>query len=282
MVFASEGYVYFPSEDFILHTIVSANHFPDKFWGIGNNTPASNVENYAVSQFDIYPQILKNIYSDFFIGVGYEFQNIFQFSYNHDGTSLFDKENIIGRNGGHISGVGFIMTWDSRNNAFSPSKGFYAQYSVTNYQDYLGSNFNFLINNLDIRKYFTLPKERVIAMQFNLISTEGDVPVRDLANIGSNSYMRGYYEGRYTDKNLTAFQTEFRTPIWKRIGAVFFTGAGKVGARFRDLWNFDHLKPTVGMGLRFAISPKEKLNLRLDAGVGKQSHGSYLNMGEAF
>ena len=282
IVFASEGYVYFPSENFILHTIVTANHFPDKFWGLGNNTPSSNVENYAISQFDIYPQLLRNIVSDLFVGVGYEFQNVFQFDYNRDGTSLFDQENIVGKDGGHISGAGFIMTWDSRNNAFSPSKGFYAQYSLTGYQDYLGSDFNFRINNLDVRKYFSLPSERVLAMQFNLISTKGEVPIRNMTNIGTNSYMRGYYEGRYQDKNLTAVQTEFRTPIWKRLGAVVFAGAGKVGAHFRDLWNFDHLKPTAGMGLRFAISPKEKLNLRLDAGIGKQSHGTYLNMGEAF
>ncbi len=282
LVFASEGYVYFPSEDFILHNIATISHFPDKFWGLGNNTTAANVENYAISQIDLYPQLLKNIYSDLFVGVGYEFQSVYQFTYDKSGNSLFDNENIVGRQGGHISGAGFIMTWDSRNNAFSPSAGFYAQYSMTSYQDYFGSNFNFIVNNVDVRKYFAMPKDRVMAMQFNLIASEGNVPIRSMANIGTNSYMRGYYEGRFTDKNLTAFQTEFRTPIWKRLGAVIFGGAGKVGARFRDLWNFDHLKPTAGMGLRFAISPKEKLNLRLDAGVGRQSHGSYLNMGEAF
>ena len=62
LVFATEGYVYFPSEKFILHTIFTYSHFPDRFWGLGNNTASSSVERYAISQYDLYPQLLKNIF----------------------------------------------------------------------------------------------------------------------------------------------------------------------------------------------------------------------------
>jgi hypothetical protein len=36
------------------------------------------------------------------------------------------------------------------------------------------------------------------------------------------------------------------------------------------------------VGLRYALRPREKLNLRVDAGFGKQSQGTYVNIGEAF
>jgi outer membrane protein assembly factor BamA len=284
LVFASESNIYFPSEKYILHTILSASRFPDRFWGLGNTTSEGALERYAISQVDIYPSLLRKVYSDLFVGIGYEYQNVFDFTFdNPDGQSLFESEDIQGRHGGKISGSSFILTWDSRNNAFSPTKGFYAQYVFGAYRDYMGSDFNFTIQNWDVRKYFTLYKDHVLAMQFNMIVTDGNVPIRQLSNIGSNSYMRGYYEGRYTDHDMIAVQAEYRSPIiWRRIGAVAFVGTGKVGSQISELVDFRSLKPSFGIGLRYSLKPSERLNLRVDAGFGKKSQGTYINMGEAF
>ena len=267
-VFASDGTVYFTNEKYILHFIASYSLFPDRFWGRGNETPSSNQEKYTIYQYDLYPQLLRKVFSDFYLGVSYEFQNVFNFEYNKDGTSLFDTQNITGKSGGKISGTGFLITWDSRNNAFSPSKGFYVQYYVAYYGKGIGSDFDFTIRSIDIRKYFSFKKERVLAFQLNLVSTIGDTPVRDLAFIGSNSYMRGYYEGRYADYNMIAFQGEFRVPVKGRWGFTTFAGVGRVGSTLGDVFQIHSLKPSIGIGLRYALRPKEKLNLRLDAGFG--------------
>ncbi len=282
LVFATQGTIYFPNEKYIFHFIVSYSHFPDRFWGLGNETPASNEENYVITQYDIHPELLRRVVSHFYLGISYEYQDVFSFKYNKDGTSLFDTENITGRNGGHISGAGILITWDSRDNAFSPSKGFYLQYSVGYYRDFLGSNFNFTLRNLDIRKYFSLKKNRILAFQFNLISTIGNTPIRDLGTMGSSSYMRGYYDGRYTDFNMIAFQGELRLPIYKRWGLTTFAGIGRVGDHLQDVFSLQNLKPSVGIGIRYALRPSEKINLRADYGFGKDSSGSYVNIGEAF
>jgi hypothetical protein len=283
VVLASESNIYFPHEDFILHLIVSASHFPDKFWGLGNTTPSSAEEDYTISQYDIYPQLIRKIRPNLFAGINYEFQNVFRFQYdNKQGESLFDTENIAGRYGSKISGTGIVLCWDSRNNAFSPSKGFYIQYFVNAYRDFIGSDYNFNIQNLDVRKYFDLHHDRVLAFQLNMIAASGSIPIRDFSVMGTNMYMRGYYEGRYQDRNLIAFQTEFRTPVYKRWGAVLFTGIGKVGPNLASVVNGQGLKPSVGIGLRFSLNKKEKLNLRIDAGFGKHSQGTYINLAEAF
>ena len=282
LVFASDGTVYFPKEKFILHFIASFSHFPDRFWGLGNETPSENQEKYSISQYDLYPQLLRKVFSDFYLGVSYEFQNVYNFEYNTDGTSLFDTQNVTGRYGGKISGAGLLVTWDSRNNAFSPSKGFYVQYNVAYYDQKIGSDFNFAVRSLDVRKYIPLKKNRVLAFQANLVSTIGNTPVRDLAYIGSSTYMRGYYEGRFADYNMLAFQGEFRCPITERWGFTTFAGVGRVGNKLSDLFIPENLKPSVGFGIRYALRPKEKLNLRVDAGFGKQSQGTYINIGEAF
>ncbi len=282
LVIASDGTIYSPNEKYILHFIASFSHFPDRFWGLGNETSVDNQEKYSISQFDIYPQLLRKVFADFYLGVSYEFQNVYNFEYNTDGTSLFDIQNITGRKGGKISGAGILITWDSRNNAFSPSKGFYIQYYLGDYNRNIGSDFNFTLHNMDIRKYFAFKKDRVLAFQLNIVSTVGNTPVRDLASIGSSSYMRGYYEGRYTDRSMAAFQTEFRVPVTTRWGFTTFAGIGRVGSSLSDALKFESLKPSFGVGLRYALRPKEKLNLRVDAGFGQQSQGTYINIGESF
>ncbi len=45
---------------------------------------------------------------------------------------------------------------------------------------------------------------------------------------------------------------------------------------------FDQLKYSYGGGLRVMLSKSEKLNLRLDYGIGEQSSGFYFQLGEAF
>lgn len=282
LIFASDGTVYFPNERFIFHMLLSFSHFPDRFWGLGNETPSSNQENYSITQYNIYPQLLRKIFSDFYLGISYEYQNVYKFEYNKDGSSLFDTENITGKNGGKISGAGFLVTWDSRNNAFSPSKGLYIQYYDGFYRDYIGSDFNFDLRHLDIRTYFSLRKDRVLAFQFNLVSTSGNTPIRDLASIGSSSYMRGYYDGRYTDYNMVALQTELRVPVSGRWGFTTFAGIGRVGSSLQEAFTLEHIKPSIGIGLRYSLRPKEKLNIRVDAGFGKESEGTYVNIGEAF
>ena len=284
LVIASEGTVYFPNERYILLTRLSFSHFPDRFWGLGNDTPTSNQENYEIEQFNFYPRLLRNIFSDFYVGLGYEYQNVFSFKYNREATppSLFDTQNVTGRDGGIISGAVFLITYDSRSHAFSPSKGFYVQYSIGYYREALGSNFNFTIRTLDMRKFIPFPKGRVLALQLHMVSTIGNTPIRDMATIGSSSYMRGYYDGRFADYNMIAIQGEFRFPVYRRWGLTTFAGVGRVAPSLTEVFHFDNLKPSFGFGVRFALRPREKLNLRVDAGFGKESSGTYVNIGEAF
>jgi len=162
LVAATEGNIYFPNEKYILYVVSSATRFPDKFWGLGNQTPNSALENYSISQFSIFPKLMRRVYSSVYAGVGYEFQHVFRFEYDHSGASVFDEENIVGRNGGWVSGPGATVTWDSRNHAFSPSRGFYVQLYAGIYRKAVGSDFNFAVRSVDVRKYLALRRNVVL------------------------------------------------------------------------------------------------------------------------
>lgn len=285
-VLGTESTIFFPGERYILKTHASASYFPDRFWGLGNQSRSEDLEKYTIGQFYIYPQLLRKIYRNFFLGISYEMQNVFKFEYGEGkppGGSLFDIENVNGRHGSIVAGLGLVMQWDGRNNAFSPSKGFYLSYTVNDFTPRLGSSYAYTNHFIDLRKYYSVGrKDNVIAFQVVGNFNEGTVPIRSMANIGSNSMMRGYYEGRYVDKNLFGMQAEYRFHLKGRFGMVLFTALGRVGSQVADVVSFQNLKPSLGTGLRYAVDKKEKLNLRLDFGVGNQSNGFYFNLIEAF
>ena len=93
--------------------------------------------------------------------------------------------------------------------------------------------------------------------------------------------MRGYYEGRYRDRQYLAGQAEYRFPLWWRIGGAAFAGMGDVAPDLGS-FTFSSLKPSYGLGLRFMINKEEKVNIRLDYAWGKETSGFYLEITEAF
>ena len=91
--------------------------------------------------------------------------------------------------------------------------------------------------------------------------------------------MRGYYEGRYRDKNIIEGQIELRQHIKGRNGIVLWLGAAEVFPKFNKM-RFDEILPNGGVGYRWEF--KKKINVRLDCGFGKNGPGFLFNINEAF
>jgi outer membrane protein assembly factor BamA len=271
--------VFFPGEKYVLRMENSFSSFPDKFWGIGNHTPEGAVEGYDFKQFYINPQLLRKVYRKFFLGINYEYQQVFDFHYGPN--SLFEKQDVLGRYGSYVSGLGLVISRDSRNNAYSPDYGSLMQLIYTHFDRALGSQFNYSTAELDIRKFIRITPNQVLALQTFGTFTFGDVPFRNLGVIGSPNVMRGYYSGRYRDKNLLAFQAEYRVHVWWRFGVVGFAGLGQVQNRIGDIL-LNEFKYSVGGGVRLALLQKERFNLRFDYGFGNQSQAFYVVVSEAF
>jgi hypothetical protein len=93
--------------------------------------------------------------------------------------------------------------------------------------------------------------------------------------------MRGFYEGRFRDKQVFILQTEFRRPLFWRIGGVVFASGGSVSENHDEI-NWRELKFAYGVGLRFAITPEERVFARVDFGGGANTYGFYVQVNEAF
>jgi len=271
--------VFFPGEKYWFRMESSFSSFPDRFWGIGNDTPDENEERYDFKQFFFNPVLLRKIYRQVFVGLSYEYQRVYDFSFEPGGQ--FEVLDVEGRFGNYTSGLGLVISRDSRNNAYSPNKGSLLQFSFTNFNKALGSETAFRVYKLDMRKFVKTSPTHVLAMQAFGTFTSGNLPYRYLPVIGSPTVMRGYYSGRFRDKNLLAFQAEYRMPVWWRFGVVGFVGMGQVSDQIGNL-RFDAFKLSAGAGLRIALLQQEKFNLRLDYGFGNKSQAFYIVVSEAF
>lgn len=279
LILVASSTIFFAKENQLARFQASYSYYPDDFWGLGNHTPYSYEEPFNQKQYFINPQFLQRIHKKLYFGVTYEFQHTGPVSYIPGG--LFDKENITGRYGGNTSGIGPILSWDTRNNAYSPDHGFFAELQYTWFPTFLGSDFKFRVFSADVRKFIALSPKSVLALQGITGLTLGNTPFRKLEELGGADMMRGYYGGRYTDKCLQAYQAEYRRLLFWRIGMVAFASTGEVAHTPGDFeltgWHYAY-----GGGLRFMLSKEEKLNLRLDYGIARHSNAFTVQLREAF
>jgi outer membrane protein assembly factor BamA len=259
---------------------LSLAKYPDKFFGVGSATPAEAEEDFTSKYVRLKVEALQPVYRKLNLGFQYIFDDT-QIVEVEEGGEL-QTGDFAGREGGRASGLGYLMTWDSRDSIFFATSGSFHQFSATFFGRGLGSEFAFGRYFFDLRKYVRFSLAHSLALQSRMLFHTGTVPFWRLALLGGEEMMRGYYLGRYRDHNMISFQAEYRwlPAIW-RIGVVGFAGIGDVAdtiAHF-DLGAF---KYSYGFGLRFILNPEQKINLRLDFGFGKGTSGIYFTAGEAF
>ncbi len=178
-------------------------------------------------------------------------------------------------------GLGFRMDYDRRDDIHFPTDGYYAGIRYVSYRKDWNSDYEF--NNLifDIRKYFPLKGNQTIANQLYSGNISHNAPFMFLSSLGGSEIMRGYYEGRFRDRNSLVYQLEYRNMFTEKWGAVAFANFGTVYSRFEDIERKDII-PSFGIGGRYKLIPEDNINLRLDLAKGRNSFGFYFLIEEAF
>jgi outer membrane protein assembly factor BamA len=133
----------------------------------------------------------------------------------------------------------------------------------------------------DLRQYFPIRPEHTFAANVYMAVQDGEAPFYQLPQLGGAELLRGYFEGRYRDKTLMLAQAEYRFPIVWRFGGAAFGGVGNVSPTFREFGS-TFPKWSVGAGLRLMLNRDEQLNLRADLGLGRDTQGFYVGIGEVF
>lgn len=271
--------LYLHNENFKLELNLKLENYPDKFFGIGSSNSTEDEESYTSRSTTFWLTFLKKISEGFNLGLQYNY-SIWSITEFESGR-LLSTGLIPGSRTGILSGMSLVANLDTRDNIFAPGRGELLEFSARFYNRFLGSDFTFNSFTVDLRKYFPLFSSHVIALRGVVKVQSGTVPFQNLAKLGGQYLMRGYYEGRFRDKNMVALQAEYRLPLFWRLGVVGFVGFGNVA----DKWNhfkFGELKHSLGFGFRYFFDRKEKIYVRMDFGFGEDESGFYLSIFEAF
>lgn len=247
--------------------------FPEDYWGIGNQTSDQIKVRYNATRTELDNSFLIKFKRIYYAGIRQRYHQI-KLKETIPFTDLPSAGNVI-----HASGIGPRLMIDSRDNTLNATKGIYLSLNYQWYFSLLGSDSRFSKSEFDFRIYRKIHKNGVAAFQSVAGFAEGKIPFRMLPMLGSESIMRGYYQGRYRSDAFYAVQGEYRLTVWRWLGGAIFGGAGKV-TEVNE--NGFVLHPTYGAGLRIRIDKKENVNLRFDYARGDYSDGFYVSFGEAF
>ena len=93
--------------------------------------------------------------------------------------------------------------------------------------------------------------------------------------------IRGYTSGKYRNNQVYALQAEYRWRFYRKFGIVGFFGLATATENLGALAE-NELLAGGGIGLRYMMLPKERINVGIDVAFGKEDWGLYFRIGEAF
>nr|WKN38432.1 BamA/TamA family outer membrane protein [Tunicatimonas sp. TK19036] len=256
--------------------------FPLLYYGIGPDTPDEELAQVDANSIAIRERVLRNITGGLYLGVELDYQRLTQVNFNVLSEEPLDLPT--GNQGSTNAGIGVGLVYDNRHNVLNVREGFFGETGFLRYDDAWGSDFSFTHYFLDARYFYPVTKNQVLAYQLYGANMSGDVPFNQLALMGGESLMRGYYLGRYRDNTLVATQVEYRFlpfPFSRRWGAAAFLSAGGVAPSPRKI-NLGDWVVAGGAGVRFLIFPAKDVYTRIDVAFTEEGPGYYFFIGEAF
>lgn len=248
---------------------------PIHYWGIGYD--AGRVDDYekiSRNRIVFNPEAYVRVAGPLFLGASMNL-NLTNVSDLHDVSRIqYQSKRVF------AVGIGPSLQVDTRDYAANASKGIFLRVNTLFYPKF-ANKMSFNSFDLTLSGYQKLWKGSVLCGEFHGWFNQGDVvPWSMMAQVADNGdRMRGYYEGRYRDRNLMEVQLELRQHIWWRLGVAVFGGAANVFDYFDDI-NWRHTLPNYGLGIRYEF--KRKTNVRLDLGFTKNKPGVVFSINEAF
>lgn len=265
--------------DYIIKGELGYYEYIYRFFGTGNILPKTVDEFYKVNFPRLRVNVLKSISPNLYIGGNYAYDNFV--IKERDPEGILIKDSLTGSNSSVVSGIGPSLTFDSRDNIFNPSKGYYLDIKTTFTDKTIGATHTYGKIELDASTYYLDKWENVWAFNYYGGFNTGDPIINDMLQLGGQNKNRGLFKGKYRDRILNAFQTEYRFKVYKRFSATTFISVGEVNSKLSDV-SLNYLRVNYGAGIRYMFNKSERINIRLDYGLGKNTSGFYITVGEAF
>lgn len=284
-----EHAIYSDQDEWFFLGEILAERFPLKYFGIQsevNRVPEDAIALVDALQINIKERVLRKVAKNFFVGFEADFRSLSRVEFKPE-ENFEDLELPFGADGKTNLGLGVGLVYDNRHNVLNVRDGKFLEFAYLKYNPFMNSSVDYHNFIVDGRYFKPIGKRNVFAAQiFSQTQFGGDIPFNQLSLMGGQSLMRGYFLGRFRDRNQLAAQIEYRMLPLKlgftnRWGATVFTSAGSVFDKYSN-WESDKLKWAAGAGIRFLLFQKKDIWARLDYAYTPDENGLYITIGEAF
>lgn len=272
---------FFSGNRFELSGEFRLNRSPNlEYYGVGADSPTSAKETYMDRTVAFAPRFTVQIWKDFFVGPA--FRVAIHSAGQLGQASLIDSGPWPGGREATLVGAGLTTRLDTTDSPFFATRGLRSEATALLYNKGMGSDYGFLQARLSHCQYFRLGVDQVLAFQVLATLSAGDVPWQGTHKLGGMTMLRGYYEGRYRDRQFLAAQVEYRFPVWWRLSGATFASVGEVSHSLSGLFA-SHVRASAGGGLRLLMDRAEHINLRVDvAATISGAADFYISLMEAF
>lgn len=169
------------------------------------------------------------------------------------------------------------VSYDSRDNIFTPTGGTYVEATAGVFSQALGGDDEFQRVNLVAMRYLPLHPKWTLGVRTDANLTFGDVPFYMRPAVS----LRGAPAMRYQGEQVAQIEAELRWQFWKRFSLVGFAGGG---AAWNNFERFS--KPltvlTGGTGFRYELARKYGLHMGMDVAFGPDGPALYVQFGSAW
>jgi len=176
------------------------------------------------------------------------------------------------------SGLGVALEYDSRDNIFTPSRGWLATLEPTFYSPSIGSDNRYETYKARALAWTPLSEKFVLGGRVDGRAARGDVPFYQLPYIE----LRGIPAFRYQDENVALSEAELRwnaTPRWALLG---FLGGGRTWGTGGTSFGDSGTVVAKGVGLRYLVARQLGIYMGADVARGPEETAFYIQVGSAW
>jgi hypothetical protein len=188
-----------------------------------------------------------------------------------------DTEIELGDIDSRNIGVAADISYDTRDNVFTPNRGELLQLDVWRFDEGLGGDYSYWSGTLQLLSFFQLHPNFVLGLRLEGSGVDGLAPFYAYPWVT----LRGIPALRYQGQRVGVIETEARWNIFPRWAILGFAGAGAVDG---DSPSFETEQDiyAAGAGVRYFLMRDLGLWLGVDVAHGPEEMYTYITVGQAW
>jgi hypothetical protein len=216
--------------------------------------------------------------SDFLLGANYLYSEL---DVSPTSQELPEVEALLDGNY-TIGGLAAALEYDSRDTIFTPTQGMYGKLVARTYQDWLGSDAEFLAYSGKVFKYLPLSEDFNLALRVEAQTVGSAAPFFLYPSVE----MRGIANKRYQGQHVFVGEAQLNWRVYDRWHLIGFIGSGKAFGqnklKRKESFSDADWESSKGLGFRYEIARKFGMQVGVDVAWGPEETAFYITVGSAW